>query len=101
MIPQDKNCYTCTVRKENCGEARRISPVDWTRHVCVLWFPHADNARHEEKAEDKKVSKLLSKAVRLAGDFLTDDEYDPMNSIYNWTKEALAELKKLEKVEGK
>jgi hypothetical protein len=37
-----KNCYTCSVRKENCGAAKKISPMDWTRHSCALWFPRDD-----------------------------------------------------------
>jgi hypothetical protein len=40
--PKNKNCYTCKVRKENCGEAKKISPEGWTRNVCVLWFPRDD-----------------------------------------------------------
>jgi hypothetical protein len=35
----NRNCYTCRVRKENCGEVKKISLDDWTRHVCVMWFP--------------------------------------------------------------
>jgi hypothetical protein len=37
-----RNCYTCKVRKENCGEAKRIGSMDWTRHVCASWFPRDD-----------------------------------------------------------
>jgi hypothetical protein len=42
MLPKNKNCHTCQVRKENCGEAKRISPAGWTRHICALWFPRDD-----------------------------------------------------------
>jgi hypothetical protein len=40
--PKNRNCYTCKVRKENCGKAKKLSPADWTRHVCVMWFPRDD-----------------------------------------------------------
>jgi hypothetical protein len=42
MLPKNKNCHTCRVREENCGEAKRLSPAGWTRHNCALWFPRDD-----------------------------------------------------------
>jgi hypothetical protein len=42
MLHKNRNCYTCRVRKENCGEAKRVSPERWTRRVCALWFPRND-----------------------------------------------------------
>jgi hypothetical protein len=50
----NKNCYTWSVRKENCGEAKNISPLDWTRHVCVMWFPRDDMLK---MILDKKTAK--------------------------------------------
>jgi hypothetical protein len=38
----NKSCYTCMVRKENCGISKELSPIEWLDHVCVMWFPRND-----------------------------------------------------------
>jgi hypothetical protein len=43
----------------------------------------------------KKVIKKLENVVKLAGEYLTGDEDDPMEDIYKWTSEAMEELKKI------
>jgi hypothetical protein len=40
----------------------------------------------------KNAIKLLKKAVKLAEEYLTGDKDDPMEDIYQWTSDALAEL---------
>jgi hypothetical protein len=51
----NRNCYTCSVRKENCGEAKALRPMEWLDHVCVLWFPKDDMVKVIlDKADSRK-----------------------------------------------